>query len=340
MPFPLFSCSILAAMWFQSQGIGPIQGVEKPIVLGPIATRNGRALSLPFLRFVPRTEIMGPGEKSLEASVQVINDVRRDPKDVNEKARLYEDAETQRVSVRYSQGLSNGLELSVEAPVLFRNGGFLDPIINWWHHTLLGGHYRVRDQVPEGLCIIHTPDSGDFGEAAGVGDLSFFVRKRLAPRLVAAVGLKLPTGNASQLLGSGAPDVGLDFEYWTVATPRFLRPGRLRFDASAGFVVQGKPTVLKHARGIVDQEFMGLTYLRNSRDAFVVQWQSEAAPALTVPSANGAHRMITFGYERRVSDRERMDFYFAEDQDLLPGAPLVVNIAPDFTIGIRYVRKF
>lgn len=340
MPFPLFSCSILAAMWFQSQGIGPIPRAEKPIELGPIATRNGRALSLPFLRFVPRTEILKSGEESLEASVQVINDVRRDPKDVKEKAVLYEDAETQRVSVRYSKGLASGLEVSVEAPILFRNGGFLDPIINWWHHTLLGGHYRVRDHVPEGLCIIHTPDSGDFGEAAGIGDLSFFVRKRLAPHWVGAVGVKAPTGNAGQLLGSGAPDLGLNFEYSSVATPRFVKPGKLRIDASAGFVAQGKPTVLKHARGLVDQEFLGLTYLRNSRDAFVVQWQSEAAPALTVSSANGAHRMITFGYERRLSDHERMDFYFSEDQDLLPGAPMVVNIAPDFTIGIRFVRKF
>jgi hypothetical protein len=175
---------------------------------------------------------------------------------------------------------------------------------------------------------------GDFGSASGVGDVSFFLRKRLTPRLIVSAGVKAPTGNAHELLGSGAFDAGVNVEYRTMITHK------LQLDASLGVVGQGKPTVLKHARGLVDQEFFGLTYRRNSRDAWIAQWQSEASPVLTVSSANGAHRMLTFGYERKLSARERLDLYFSEDQDLVPGAPILVNIAPDFTIGVRFTHRF
>jgi hypothetical protein len=191
----------------------------------------------------------------------------------------------------------------------------------------------VRDNLPFGRSFVRVPGVGDFGPAGGLGDVSLYARKRLSPNLIAAAGFKLPTGDAHQLLGSGAFDAGVNLEY------RGMFGRKFQSDASVGFVVQGKPTVLKRARGLVDQEFFSLSYLYNSRDTWIAQWQSEASPVLTVPSANGAHRMLTFGYERRLSSSERLDLYFSEDLDLLPGAALIVNTAPDFTIGIRYVRR-
>jgi hypothetical protein len=263
----------------------------------------------------------------------VINDVRRDPKDVNQPSILEEDQETQRLAFLYSRGIGNGIEVSGELPILFRNGGFMDPIINWWHHTLLSPQGRVRDELPLGRSFVRVPGVGDFGPGGGIGDISLFARKKVGPNLIVAAGLKLPTGDPHQLLGSGAFDAGANLEY------RGMLGRKLQIDASVGLVAQGKPTVLKRARGLVDQEFFSLSYLRNSRDTWVVQWQSEASPVLTTSAANGAHRMLTFGYERRLSNSDRLDLYFSEDVDLLPGAPLIVNIAPDFTIGIRYVKR-
>lgn len=343
MPLPLVGALIFSGPWFPPQGLWPTAASTTAApaaardrsaeAFGPITTRIGRVVSLPFLRFVPRSRILQSGERSLETSMQVVNDVRRFPKDVGQPSVLEEDQETQRLAFLYSHGLGRGLEASVEAPLIARDGGFMDPIIQWWHQTVLGPHERVRNHLPFGRSFVRIPGVGDFGSASGIGDLSFFLRKRLTPRLVASVAVKLPTGRAADLLGSGALDAGIDFEY------RTMLGRQLRLDASAGVVAQGKPTVLKRARGLVDQESLTLTYLQNGRDAWIVQWQSEASPILTVPSANGAHRMLTFGYERRVSDRERLDLYFSEDQDLVPGAPLLVNIAPDFTIGIRWVRR-
>ncbi len=334
MPCPLFACSILAAWWFPVQGIGPSQEPGE-VSQGPISTRNGRVVSLPFLRFVPRADFLGKGEDSLETSIQVINDVRRDPQDLSKPAVLFEDQETQRLSFLYSKGIATNLEASFELPFLARNGGFMDPIIAWWHHTILPPSFRVRNFLPFGQCFVTIPGVGTFQSAEGVGDVSGFLRKRLSPKFIASVGVKAPTGNPGGLLGSGAFDGGANLEY------RTLLRKKLQLDASAGLVVQGKPTVLKHGRTLVDQEFLGLTYLRNSRDAWIAQWQAESsATNIGLASNDGPHRMLTFGYERRLTDKERLDLYFSEDHDLVPGAPLLVNIAPDFTIGVRFVRRF
>lgn len=332
MPIPNLTCSILAALAMHAGGDRPTSNLDM-VSRGPIGTRNGRVVSLPFLRFTPRADFLGEGQSSLESSIQVINDVRRDPKDVNQTSTLEEDHETQRLSFLYSRGMKGGLELSAELPLLSRNGGFMDPIIHWWHHTILSPQNRVRDNLPFGRTFIRIPGVGDFGSASGIGDLSLFARKRLSPNLIASAGVKLPTGSANDLLGSGGFDAGLNLEYRTMLGRKF------QFDASIGFVAQGKPTVLRSARGLVDQEFFSLSYLRNSRDTWVAQWQSEAAPVMTVSSANGAHRMLTFGYQRRLSNSQRLDLYFSEDLDLVPGASILVNTAPDFTIGIRYVTR-
>jgi hypothetical protein len=209
----------------------------------------------------------------------------------------------------------------------------MDPIIHWWHHTILPPQDRVRDHLPFGRTFIRIPGVGDFGSASGIGALSVYARKRITPNLIASAGVKLPTGSANDLLGSGAFDAGVNLEYRTMLGRKF------QFDASVGLIAQGKPTVLRRAKGLVDQESFSLSYLRNSRDTWVFQWQSEAAPVMTVSSANGPQRMLTFGYQRRLSNSQRLDLYFSEDADLLPGATILVNTAPDFTIGIRYVMK-
>ena len=211
----------------------------------------------------------------------------------------------------------------------------MDPIITWWHDTILPPSYRVRNFLPFGQCFVTIPGVGTFRSANGIGDLSFYLRKKLNSKFVLAVGAKAPTGNAGGLLGSGNVDGGVNLEYRTKVARK------LQFDASIGAVAQGRPTVLKNARGLVDQEFFAFTYKRDSRDSWVVQWQSEASPTrVGLESNDGPHRILTFGYQRKLSPTQRLDLYFQEDHDLLPGNPDIVNIAPDFTIGARIAQRF
>src|SRR5688500_11276631 len=102
---------------FLPQDISP----RPEVVAGPIGTRNGRALSLPFMRFVPRIDFLGRHESQLEVGLQIANDVRRWPRPLSEPAIIEEDHETQRLSFLFSRGLGNGYEASIELPFLFRN---------------------------------------------------------------------------------------------------------------------------------------------------------------------------------------------------------------------------
>ncbi len=331
MPVTFIAPLIFAVMHLQARGVRP----TTPIDLGPIETRNGRVVCLPFLRFSPSAGFLTEGQQQFDASIQIINDVRRNPKDLQQPSTLEEDQETQRLAFRYRKGLKDGLEASVEVPLLFRNGGFMDPIINWYHFAVLGPQNRVRDFLPFGRSFVRIPGVGDFGSAGGIGDITLALRKQVSPRFSIGGALKLPTGSASELLGSGAFDFGVNAEYQTMIGRKW------QLNASLGAVLQGKPTVLKQARSLVDQESLAITYRKNSRDAFVAQYQNEASPTVVGWVGNDdRHVMLTFGYERRISDDQRLDFYFSEDHDLLPGAKELVNIAPDFTIGIRWSRRF
>ncbi len=335
MPLPLAACTILAAYAFPLGGIRPTQSPPERVEHGPISTRNGRVVCLPFLRFVPRVDLLGEGQSSLETGLQIANDARRIPKSTAQPALVEEDAETQRLSFLYSRGMKGNWEASVEVPFLARNPGVLDNAINWWHHHVLGGRFRVRDEEPTYRSVVTEPGAGTLGSATGLGDISLFARKRLNGRVIVGAGVKLPTGNARRLLGSGSADAGINVEYRT----RLF--GRMQLDAALGVVAQGRGKTLKNSRGLVHQELVALTYRMNGRDSWTAQWQGESSPTRTgIAQSDDFHAMLTFGYAHRCSDGQRLELYFSEDRDLVPGFPLLVNVAPDVTIGMRWVRRF
>jgi hypothetical protein len=100
--------------------------------------------------------------------------------------------------------------------------------------------------------------------------------------------------------------------------------------------------VLQGARGIVHQEGLALTWQPNMRDVFVAQWQGEASALSTgVAGSDATHRLITFGYRRRLSASQSVEGVFSEDRDLFSGTfPEGANIGPDFTAGLRWTVRF
>lgn len=294
---------------------------------GPIATRNHRAVSLPFLRFEPSPNLLGPGKRRWEASWTAANDFRR-PGD----GAVAEDYEVHRLGLLYREGFGEGLEWAVEVPWISRNGGFLDPVIDWWHESVLGWSDRRRNGTPFGGTSIQMPQGSFSGSADGLGDVSLFLSKSFGKGVVGSVGLKLPTGNARQLLGSGAVDVG------AYVQAQFPVARKLRLHAQFGLVAQGKATELEDSRPLIHQEGLALVWQANSRDAWIAQWQAEASSSRAfLRGSDNPHRLITIGYKRKLSDRYNLDLFFSEDRDLFSGQfPKVANIGPDFTVGVRF----
>lgn len=299
---------------------------------GPITTRNHRAIDLPFLRFDPMAGLVPEGHAEWDYSLTSANDSRSLPRPG--PATVIEDQETERAFVRYRKGLSNGREISFEVPYVYRWGGFLDAMIFDWHKDVLHWQDSFRASQPFGQCIVQVPGSR-YGAANGLGDVSVRAGQRLSRRVDLVAGVKLPTGNANNLIGSGGVDAGMAFQY------RQALRGKWRFYGMAGFVAQSPGKSLQSVRGLVHQEAMALTWQPNSRDNWVAQWQSEASPVQTgVSGSDSSQRLITFGYQRKVRPGQMLELSFSEDRDVFNGRwPEGANIGPDFTAHVGYVVR-
>ena len=172
----------------------------------PIVVRNGRALSLAFLRLAPRLDVLSKNEKRSEWRLLVANDVRNAFSGKGE--RVFEDDEVTRLEAILSKGLGNKTELSICLPFEAIGGGFLDPLIAEWHANVLKWNRREREGQPFGRSVIETPGNRTFGSAAGLGDVSMQLDHDWFGRTV-SVAIKVPTGDPTKLLGSGGIDLGI-----------------------------------------------------------------------------------------------------------------------------------
>ena len=295
---------------------------------GPLQTRVMRSFSLVFMRFEPMGSILDKGQSEASLNWGCSNEYRS-------IFGVLEDQETSRFGLSYRKGLKNLSELAIEVPYIIRSGGFLDPIIDWWHQSILGVDTPGRATTPYGRCEVALPGY-HFGSANGLGDTRIRFSKQLSKHLICSVGVKLPTGNDGGLLGSGALDAGVAVDANYPLTNKLTVYGQL------GWVAQGKATALPHSRDSIVQGALALELKVNSRDAWIFQWQGEDSAIVTGnPTSDSEHRILSLGYRRKLKTNRWLELYFSEDGDFLDyNAPAIANIGPDFTIGARYTVRW
>ena len=86
---------------------------------------------------------------------------------------------------------------------------------------------------------------------------------------------------------------------------------------------------------------VALTWLWTSRDAWTLQWSAEQSPTRTgLAELDRDHRVMSLGYQRRVDDLTVVQVYISEGGDFrwarFPGG---ATVGPDFTIGVRIIRR-
>jgi hypothetical protein len=246
-----------------------------------------------------------------------------------------EDYEIDRLVARYRFGIREGTDLTVELPLVSRNGGFLDGFIDFWHQSALGIKNNIRTGLPYGRSFIDLPGHARFGSAAGIGDLTISLAQTLNPRLMGIVALKLPTGSAKNLLGSGAADLGGALQ-WKVPMDR-----RWDFYVQGGLVFQGESSTLPEARKTALQGALTLAYRADSRNTYLGQWQAEPSSIVTgVPGSDTSHRMVSLAWRRKLSEGRYFEAFMLEDGDFLQyRIPEFANIAPDLTLGVRWIWR-
>jgi hypothetical protein len=313
---------------------------------GPIPLRNPAPFNLLFLQFVPETPDTLPRKKaSYGLQLDVINNLlipaRSGGSDV------IEDNEYQRLTLSYRRGLGRDTEIGAFVPLLWRNGGLMDPILSGWHRLFgipgnADDNPAGRDAYPKFRSVLRVVDANgntlvDQGNAFGFGDVSLTLKRglvRATPRSAVALrfGLKLPTGNPTLLLGSGGFDAGLSLD------ARYNLGREVVLYGSVGVVAMGAAGRTPNPRKEMVQTFLGMEYRLNSRDRFYLQIDGNSQPVRTGNEfADRWAGTATFGY-RRILDAQRSLFVsFTENGDFhnytLPG---LSNIGPDFTVSAGF----
>lgn len=297
-------------------------------VYAPIATRNGRPYSLLFLRFEPQSPLPPIGTRNFSVEFMAANSLTI----INQAniTILKEDIEADILRFDYSWRAKNGIQYSASLPVENLGGGFLDPIIEYYHREFLRLH-NDRTTIPYGGHIVFSPSGGPDTGGFGIGDLTLQATIDPLPKAQIALGLKLPTGNRNNLIGSGRPDAGISFEQFVPIAREFT------ITIQSAAIIQSAATHLTGTRPLAWQLSGALTWSPHPRDAWIIQWQRESSALNSgVPLSDQIHGSLTVGYQRLLSTKSSFQAYFSEDLDLLnPNFPTGDQVGPDFTIGAK-----
>lgn len=337
---------------FLALGLAMRGGAEEPALTefrGPSPVGNERPYQLLFLAFDPENATtLARNQSSLGLRLDLANDLLLPNPSFG--AVVEEDTETQRVTLTLRRGLGHATDVRLQVPFMARNGGITDNLIRTYHFgvglTKTSSDVFVgRPNVPSYRSILRflRPDGTavvDAHPATGLGDASVFLKRGVFSdgRTAAAVrlGLKLPTGDAKLILGSGGVDAGVD-----VDVMRRLR-GRRALFADLGFIRMAKDRSIETAATSQVQYAVGLEWLVRRRESWVLQTEGGSRVVRT----NNAHADATpatlaVAYKRQAGPHTVYTFTFMENGDIFGyHLPFLANIGPDATLsfGVEWRR--
>lgn len=331
-------------------GLAGAQGTSLPdpiatlLERSPIPVRDMRPYNLLFLQFLPETADTLPlGTSAYRLQLDVANNLLIPSPGYG--ATVVEDNEVQRLMFSWRRGIDRETELSLFVPILWRDGGFLDGMLSAEHRFF--GFYgngpdnpAGRDALPQYQSLLRILDAQgkplvDQGNAFGLGEVSLTLKHallRATPRsaLALRLGLKLPTGNPTLLLGSGNADTGLSLDL------RYSVGRDINLYLNVGGVLMGHANRVPNPQDAMVQTLFGIEYHPNHRDSFILQADGNSLAVRTGNSfADRFQSTLTFGY-RRVLDRHALLWAsFSENGDIFNYTqPLLGSIGPDFTVSL------
>lgn len=249
------------------------------------------------------------------------------------------DGATTRAAVVYARGLADGWQVRATLPLVRHSGGFADGLIIDFHRTF-GFDARGRQHVPDGRQRYYYSRNGETrllveDSPSGVGDIRLALKKRLPIGhdwgMSVAAQLKLPTGQADRLTGSGGTDLAL----WVVVGNRSTSPSPWRFLTGLGVLATSDGDVLPNMRRNV-AGFGWLVLGYELTPEFVVRGQFYLHTALykntAMEALNGLAVQGAFGFAWQLSRRSTLSFAFIEDFN----AGVTPDVALNMGITYRY----
>jgi hypothetical protein len=242
------------------------------------------------------------------------------------------DGETYFLTLSMRRRVMHWLELGFDVPFLSHSDGFMDNVIEGWH-DLLGISNTKRSGPSNQLAFFYELEGEELyrldSPTSGLGDIQLTAAVPLREgedgrsRIAIRSSVKLPTGDADDLLGSGGTDFALGV-YWT-GTSSLLDRG-VEWTGFAGGLALGDGDVLPD--------------LQNSFVAFGgagVNWQVweriDLAAQLYaqqpffdsgVEELGGSSVQLTVGGLYRTRNNTRLRLAIVED--------VIANATPDFAV--------
>jgi len=170
----------------------------------------------------------------------------------NDDKTLIWDGETAQYNFRVRYGWSDQLELGIDVPFIDHSGGYLDSIIRGFH-DLFGFPNDRQEQFDKNQIHYKANENGTSFEMqerqSGLGDIRFsaaipLFSKSIDSQRYLAVRplLKLPTGDAQDLLGSGGTDLSVSLAYSDYET---LRAINTVLSVNCGMIYMGNAKMLR-----------------------------------------------------------------------------------------------
>lgn len=292
---------------------------------GPLATYNQSALARAFeLPVLGQARVLTAGE-SADALRYDLTTEYHTSGDAGEVVVL--DGETNLLTLAFRRGLGRGLDLSLQLPVMYQGGGFMDgPVEDW--HSLFGLPQGGREQAPRNRYLYGYARNGqtqllEQRSGADFGDVRMALGWQALDGLALRTEIKFETGSESHLAG-GNSGVAAWGDYALPFAAGSMFSGYL----SGGVSYNGQTAILGDMQtqwvpfagaGLAARVFDPLSLLVQLYGHGALYDESELDPFRDA-------LQLTMGLRYHVDPRFDVDLAFQED--------LITTSSPDFSVHL------
>lgn len=244
------------------------------------------------------------------------------------------DGESYFLTLSSRRRLGNGVELGFHVPLIAHQHGFLDNAIESWHDTF--GMSNSKRRGPANRLYFSYAGAGGIGyeldsPSIGIGDIQLTAAMPIRERandgdldVALRASIKLPTGDADKLLGSGAADVSIG-AYVADTGTLWNRP--LRVSGFVGALILGDGDVLTEMqRSALPYGGIAASWQATDRLAIVTQLSAQGAYFdSALEELGGDSLQLAVGGYYRLRDLESsLGFAIVED--------VAANATTDFAL--------
>lgn len=330
MPFRL-----LFFLFLLTASAVPARGID----IVPFYTRNQSPLVQVF--GLPAAEEGGLTPKGDTDARLVLDIANVFTGDANEREVVRLDGEVYRLTLALRYGLADRLELGLDLPYVWHQGGSFDGFIDGFHRTFDmpdGGReswktdYLRYVAVREGETELYLEE-----DASGLGDVLLSAGWSLsggetARPVALRAALKLPTGEADKLTGSESTDFSVRLTGTDAAT---LAPWNLTWYWGAGALWMSQGDVLAdRQRDVVGFGTLGIGWAPLSWGALKLQFDGHTPfyRDSDLTQLDSSSVQVILGLSAELPGKVLFDFGVTED--------LVVNTSPDAVFHFALRRRF